>query len=363
MLLYQIGLTLLPNIGSKLGKELVSYCGGVEAVFSEKKSALEKIPGINAKVAAQIVNHNVLSRAEREVKYIERNNIKTFFYLDKEYPERLKHCSDNPIMLYFKGEANFNVKRTVSIVGTRKATSYGKMVCEKLVSDLAAYNVQIISGLAYGIDACAHHQAVEKGLSTIGVLGHGLDRLYPAGNFSLSKKMQGNGGLLTEFLSGTIPDRENFPKRNRIVAGMSDAVIVVESGKKGGALITADIANSYFRDVFAFPARVNDTYSLGCNNLIKTNRAALIEDYRDVLYIMGWDETATKVPRQQKLFVELNKEEQLVVDLLAQEGVQTIDQLMIATKIRSSKMASILLNLEFEGVLKCLPGKAYSLSD
>jgi len=361
MLLYQIGLTLLPNIGYKLGKELVSYCGGVEAVFKETKKNLEKIPGINARIAAKISKQNVLSRAEEEVRFINDNNIKTFFYLDKEYPDRLKHCADNPILLFFKGDADFNVKRTISIVGTRKATAYGKELCRKLVSNLTDYNVQIISGLAYGIDSCAHKQAVEEGISTIGVLGHGLDRLYPSSNYSLAKSMLANGGLLTEFLSGTIPDRENFPKRNRIVAGMSDAVIVVESGKKGGALITADIANSYFRDVFAFPGRIGDMYSKGCNNLLKTNRAALIEDYHDLLYIMGWDKKSSQKVIQKKLFTELSEEEKIIIDLLTKNGTQTIDQLIIATKIRSSKMASLLLNLEFEDLIQCLPGKAYSV--
>lgn len=362
MLKYQIALTLLPSIGPKLGKELVAYCGGVEAVFKEKPTHLLKIPGIGKELARSISRQQVLNRAEEELRFIEKNNIKPLFYLDGEYPQRLKHCPDAPLMLYYRGTANLNASKVVSVVGTRKASEYGKLVCEQIIGDLAAFDdLLILSGLAYGIDSCAHRSAVEQNIPTIAVLGHSLDRIYPPQNSGLAEKMIENGGLLSEFVSGTKPDRENFPRRNRIVAGMSDALVVVESGKKGGALITADIANSYHRDVFAVPGRLADTHSEGCNNLIKTNRAALIESAKDIEYIMGWSPQEQQKGTQRKLFVDLSEDEEKIVEALRQKGTMGIDELIFITQMGATKIASSLLNLEFEGVVKCLPGKSYSL--
>lgn len=364
MLQYQIALTLLPHIGPKLGRELVAYCGGPEAVFREKAPYLAKIPGIGKELARAIAAQNVLDRAAEEEAFIIKNNIQPLFYLEKSYPARLKHCADAPVMLYYKGNADLNATRIVSVIGTRKATTYGKAICEELIKDLSSHKeMLIISGLAYGIDSCAHRAALEHHTATVAVLGHSLDRIYPAANQSLAQRVINNGGLLSEFVSGTIPDRENFPRRNRIVAGMSDAVIVVESGKKGGALITADIANSYNRDVFAVPGRLNDAYSVGCNNLIKTNRAALVESARDIEYIMGWSGSDYQKPKQRKLFLELSPEEEIIVEALRERGTMAIDDLILKTKMGSTKMASSLLNLEFEGVIRCMPGKVYSLID
>lgn len=364
MLQYQIALTLLPNVGPKLGRELVAYCGGVEAVFREKTSRLIKIPGIGKELSASIPKQQVLDRAAQELEFISKQNIQPVFYLDKEYPERLKHCADAPLLLYYKGNTSLNKQKVVSVIGTRKATEYGKLFCEQLIHDLSAHeDILILSGLAYGIDSCAHRAALDNHIPTIAVLGHSLDRIYPAANRGLSEKMMANGGLLSEFVSGTKPDRENFPRRNRVVAGMSDAVVVVESGKKGGALITADIANSYNRDVFAVPGRLNDTYSEGCNNLIKTNRAALIESAEDINYIMGWTKEKSKKHIQRKLFTELNPEEELIVKVLQSKGTMAIDDLILETRMGATKIASSLLNLEFSGVIKCMPGKVYCLID
>lgn len=361
-LLYKIAITLIPNVGCVNGKNLVAYCGGLEAVFTEKKRFLMKIPGIGETTVNSIINHNVFDRAEEEMRFIERYNIKPLFYLDADYPSRLKQCSDSPLMLYYKGVADLNNEKVVSLVGTRSATEYGRDVCRKLVEGLSESNVLIISGLAYGIDTWSHKAALEFNLPTVAALGHGLDRIYPYTNRSLAEKMLIIGGLITEFISGTKPDRENFPMRNRIIAGMSDAVIVVEAGAKGGALITADLANSYNRDVFAVPGRLSDVYSEGCNNLIKTNRAALIQSADDIRYILNWDSHKKHTKTiQRKLFVELPPEEQSVIDLLRTEGDLDIDSVILRTGMQPSKAAAALLNLEFEGIVRCLPGKVYRL--
>jgi len=362
-LLYKIAITLIPEIGDIVGKKLVSYCGSVEAVFREKKNFLMKIPGVGTHLANCIVNQNVLKRAEKEIKFIEKFKITPLFYLDKNYPQRLKHCADNPIMLYYKGNADLNSQKIISIVGTRNATEYGKELCNTFIRDVSEMDILIVSGLAYGIDANAHKAALDNNLKTVGILAHGLDRIYPHLNKPLAGKMLNNGGLLTEFISDTNPDRENFPKRNRIVAGISDAVIVIESALKGGALITADIANSYNRDVFAFPGKIGDKYSEGTNNFIKTNRAALIQSAKDLKYIMRWEENDNKsnIPKQHKLFVDLSPEEKTLVEILKIEGETGFDKLYLKSKLNMSKVAASLLNLEFEGVVKVLPGKVYKL--
>mgnify|MGYP000884165082 CR=1 FL=1 len=361
MLLYQIGLTLLPGVGDVLGKKLVAYCGGVEEVFRQSRKSLEKIPGIGVKLVDSIVNQKVLFRAEEEIRFIEKYNITPLFYLDKKYPARLKNCDDGPIMLFFKGNADMNVARVVSMVGTRKATDYGKSVCEKIIEDLKAYGILVISGLAYGIDTCAHRAALEQNLMTVAVLGHGLDMIYPYLNRHLAEKMVDQGGLLTEFMSKTKPDRENFPRRNRIIAGLADATIVIEAAKTGGALITAEIANSYSRDVFSVPGRIGDPWSEGCNSLIKTNKAALVQRAADVAYIMGWEKQGVAQPRQRELFVELTDDESKIVAVLRQQESTGIDLVYLNSGLPASKVAATLLNLEFRGLVRALPGKMYKL--
>jgi len=359
---YKIAISLIPHIGDMRAKRLISYCGSAEAVFTEKKSALEKIPGIGEAFAKAVINHKVFKRTEEEIKFIQKNNITPLFYLDKDYPKRLTHCEDSPVMLYFKGKANLNTEKVISIIGTREATDYGKQLCEKLVADLAPFHPIIVSGLAYGIDIYAHKAAMEHNLTTVCGLGHGLDKIYPAVHKSFAEEMLENGGWLSDFTSGVIPDRENFPRRNRIVAGMSDATIVVESKAVGGSLITADIANSYNRDVFAFPGRVNDDCSAGCNNLIKQNKAALIQSAADVIYIMGWEQQTKKAPVQKQLFVELKPEEEILVNVIKGKDSMNVDDICLFAKMPMSKVSSLLLTLEFSGIVRSLPGKRYRLN-
>ncbi len=363
LLQYKIALTLIPNIGDVLAKRLVAYTGGVEAVFEEKKAMLMKIPGIGNSLATDILSAEVKKRAEQEIVFIEKNNIQPLFFLDDDYPKRLSHCSDSPIMLYFKGNTNLNAEKIISIVGTRDATNYGKLLCEKLVCDLSALQVTIVSGLAYGIDICAHKAALENNLPTVGVFAHGLDRIYPALHKSTATKMLEQGGWLTDFMSETNPDRENFPRRNRIVAGISDATIVIESKANGGSLITAEIANSYNRDVFAFPGNVGSEVSEGCNNLIKKNKATLIQSANDVVYNLGWEIVKKKkAPAQKQLFVELRGDEETVFNCLKTRDEFSIDDLCFESKMPMSKVAATLLTLEFQGLVKSLPGKRYRLN-
>jgi DNA processing protein len=361
-LLYKIALTLIPGVGSVNGKSLVAYCGGVKAVFMEKKHALLKIPGIGEQTVNALVNHNVFERAEEELDFIEKNKISSLFYLDKEYPVRLKQCHDSPLLLYYKGNADLNKSKIVALVGTRKATEYGRDMCRKIIEGLKEYDALIVSGLAYGIDTWSHKAAFDNDLQTVGVLGHGLDRIYPYANRSLAEKMIESGGLLCEYMSNTTPDRENFPMRNRIIAGMSDAVVVVEAGETGGALITADIANSYNRDVFAVPGRLGDQHSEGCNKIIKINKAALIQSAKDISYLLNWDiATVSKKNIQRQLFVNLTPDQELIVNILKEKGDLEIDTLLLETGLLPSKAASVLLNMEFEGIIRCLPGKVYRL--
>ena len=357
--LYEIALTLIPYIGVVNGKKLVAYCGGAEAVFRENKNALRQISGIHENVINGIDSKEVMTRAEEEMMFIEKNGIKPLFYLDKDYPKRLQHCHDSPMMLYYKGNADLNAEKTVGIVGTRNITDYGRYVVEKLIEDLATDNVMIISGLAYGVDAAAHRAALKYDLATVGVLGHGMQTIYPAENRKLSTSMIEKGGILTEFVSGTKPDRENFPQRNRIVAGMVDCLVVIESALKGGAMITAEIANSYDREVFAMPGRVGDIYSEGCNQLIKTNKANLLVSAADIRYVMRWDVDTKVVAKQMRLFRDFSEDEKKVMDVFAENNVVHIDDIIIGTDLSPSKIASILLSLEFDGVLTALPGKRY----
>jgi DNA processing protein len=303
----------------------------------------------------------LLLRAEQEVVFIQNSRITPLYYYDDDYPARLRQCADSPLMLYFKGETGLFEKRMLAIVGTRKATSYGKRVCQEIVEGFSSDNVVIISGMAYGIDSCAHRKALSCGLETIGVLGHGLDKIYPNENRNMAARMIGQGGLLTEFLSKSQPDRENFPKRNRIIAGLSDAVVVVESARKGGAIITAEIAQSYNRDVFAVPGRTSDDFSDGCHLLIRRNIAALTRSADDIRYSMGWLSQARKRENHQELLKKYDPNEQIILRIIMEKGRAPIDDLVLTSGLGASKTASILLKLEFEGVIAGLPGKLYEL--
>ncbi len=362
-MLHKIALTFVKGIGDITIKSLVSYCGSAEEVFKAKKSSLEKIPGIGPKTAHLIANHQAFERAEQEMTFIEKYKIEPIFYTDKNYPKRLKNCADSPALLYFKGKADLNNQKIVAIVGTRNASTYGKAFCEKLIDGLKEHNVLIVSGLAYGIDVAAHKAAVAMKQCTVGVLGHGLDRIYPALHRSVAESMLANGGLLTEFPSQTSPDRPNFPKRNRIIAGLADAVIIVEAAKNGGALITAEIANSYNKDVFALPGRIDDEFSEGCNFLIKTNRANLITRPQDIEYIIGWQQNSNSQKKEApKLFLNLTKDELEVVELIKEAKTIAIDDLQLKLNMPQSKLAMLLLNLEMQSVIIALPGRVYRLN-
>lgn len=360
-LLYKIGITLLPGVGDVNAKKLIAYCGGVEAVFKQKKNHLLKIEGIGQKLAEAIVNHSVLKRAEEEISFIEKNGIQVMFFTDAHFPMRLKQAMDGPVILYFKGNGNLNQSKILSVVGTRKVTDRGREICDQIISGFKNEDILIVSGLAYGVDTQAHKSSLENGLNTVGVLAHGLDRIYPGVNRELAKRMLDHGGLLTDFISKTIPDAQNFPKRNRIIAGLADATLVIESASKGGSLITADIANSYNRDVFAVPGRPDDKYSRGANFLIRTNRAALIESANDIRYLMGWDSPMKEESVQKKLFVELKPEEELLVSIIRKEKEPTIDLIALKAQMPMSKVSVTLLNLEFEGLVRCLPGKVFKI--
>ncbi|MBQ8957005.1 MAG: DNA-processing protein DprA [Bacteroidales bacterium] len=356
---YQIALTLIPGIGDISGKKFVHYCGSASAIFQETRKSLEKISGMReATIEAICKPTEYLKRAEEEIAFIEKNDIRPLFFLDSDYPRRLMQCDDAPVMLYYKGKANLNANRVVAIVGTRNITEYGKENCNQLVQDLVGDNVLVVSGLAYGVDTCAHKAALKNDIPTVGVMGCGMQQVYPAANQKMAADMLEQGGVLTECMSGTQPDRENFPRRNRIIAGMADAVVVIESALKGGSLITADLANSYSRDVFAYPGRVMDLYSQGCNYLIRTNRAHLMESVLNMRYVMRWD-SESKVEKQTALFREFTDEERLIMDCFGSNAVVSLDDIIVKSELPTTKIAALLLNLEFDGVLMALPGKRY----
>lgn len=362
---YQIGLTLLEGVGDVLAKNLVAYCGSAREVFNVGKTKLEKIPGIGPHISSSIIkNKSVLDRAENELKFIEKYRITPLFFTDENYPARLKNCHDSPVLLYYKGKADLNAARIVSVVGTRTPSEYGKNTTEKLIKELSALSCVVVSGLAYGVDICAHKSCIEQQIDTVGVLAHGLDRIYPSVHKPIAEKMIQHGGLLTEFMSETNPDKENFPKRNRIVAGMCDALIVVESKRDGGSLITATIANAYNKDVFAFPGRAGEALSEGCNGLIKTNKAALIENAADLSYLMNWESPKTEKKKGNQVLsnIILSKEEKAIVDSFIGKKQLHIDEISYSANISISQTSAYLLNLEFSNIIKSLPGKMYELT-
>lgn len=357
-LLYKIALSKVPHVGPVMAKLIVSYLGGCREIFQAKKSKLLSVPGVGVKTVEGLMSKEPLLEAEREIKFIEKHGIEVLFFGDEAYPSRLKQYEDSPTILYYKGNTSLESQRIVGIVGTRKPTEYGKIQCQKLVEQLQPYNALIVSGLAYGVDSIAHKSAVDVGSATVGVLGHGLDRIYPASNIKLSVRMIENGGLLTEFTSGTNPDRENFPMRNRIIAALSDVVVVVESADKGGSIITAEFANQYHKDVFAFPGRVGDSLSQGCNTLIKQHKASLLESAADIAYIMRWED-ADRPAKQASLFLDLDGEELLIYQYLQGKTEIPIDVLHHELQLPLGSLSNHLLNLEFKGVVKSLPGKRY----
>jgi DNA processing protein len=361
-LLYVLALMNTDGVGDILAKKLIAQFENAKNIFSVKRNDLLKITGIGPSVTKSLTNKNNFIRAEEEIAFMHKNKIGYYYFMHKNYPAYLKQCYDSPVLLFKKGAVDLVKKNIISIVGTRQMSGYGKSVLENLINDLKEYNPLIISGLAYGVDILAHKLALKHKLQTIAVLAHGLDRIYPPSHRSQAVEILNQGGLLTDFWSKTKPDKENFVKRNRIVAGLSQATIVIESAEKGGSLITADIANSYNRDVFAVPGRITDAHSRGCNNLIKTNRAALLTSAKDLAYILNWEKSnISKKELQKQLFVELSNPEECVYNYLLKEGKQQIDTIGLHCKLPIFKTASLLMTLELKGVVRPLPGKIFEV--
>lgn len=359
--IHEIAITMIPLVGPVLARQLIAYCGSIEGVFTERKRFLKTIPGIGEEIATSISScHQVLENAEEELELMDKHMIDYVFCHDTEYPRRLQHIPDAPMLLYCKGKLELNPERSVSIVGTRKPTSYGKAVAEEMVQTLSAYDVTVVSGLAYGIDITAHRRSIDCGIPTIGVMGSGMGNIYPDLHKPVAHEMMRNGGIITEFNFTTGPDAVNFPMRNRIVAGMCDILLVIESGVKGGSMITAVLANDYNKDVGAVPGRKIDKASAGCNHLIKNQQAHLVECGEDVIRLMSWNKKTRQQNYQGNLFAELEENERKIYSLIVEHGEKDIDTLAHESKSTPGQLAAILLMLEVKGAIKLLPGKKYS---
>jgi len=356
---YQLALSKVPQIGVLNARKLIKHFGSAGIVFEQKTRDLVQVHGLSHARASAIRNFNGYEAVDREFAFAEKKGIAILSFQETSFPQRLNHCSDGPVVLFAKGDADLNARRMISIVGTRHISDYGKQMARDLIESFKPYDISVVSGFAYGVDIHAHRACLEVGLPTIAVLGHGLDRIYPADHQRYVADMIASGALLSEFTTGTKPDRENFPMRNRIVAGMSDATIVVESGFSGGSIITADLANGYSRDVFAIPGRIGDERSAGCNRLIKTNRAALLESVKDLEYIMGWNAPAKEKAVQRSLFMDLTPDEERIVSALREAGPAHIDGLCLGLEMPMSTVLVQLLTLELKGAVKALPGKRY----
>ncbi|MGB6037368.1 MAG: DNA-processing protein DprA [Cryomorphaceae bacterium] len=357
---YRIALGEADNVGIKTAKKLIGHFGSAQEVFRLSSRELMQVQGMAHHRAAAIAGFSDWEKVEKEIEYAEKNGIKVISYTDSIYPNRLKHCEDGPLVIFVKGDADLSANRMLSIVGTRRVTEYGKAMTRNLVESLMPYGVTVVSGLAYGVDGEAHKACVDFGIPTIAVLGHGLNKIYPPVHTRLANEMVENGGaLISEFSIESKPDRENFPQRNRIVAGMCDATLVVESAARGGSIITAELANDYHRDVFAIPGRVGDLRSEGCNKLIKGHRAALFESVKDLEYVMGWNLPEKAKPIQKKIFVDLSPEEETVLSFLREKGKVQIDELSLSLKLPMSMVMVHLLGLELNGLVRSLPGKFY----
>ena len=361
-LLHVLALQHVARIGDITAKKLIAHCGSAEAVFKEKKQNLLKIDGIGSIVISDLFSSTHLKAAENELKFIKEENIICHYFADETYPEKLKHCIDSPIVLFQAGNVNVNQQRVISIVGARKVTTNGIAFCEKLVEQLAVFNPVIVSGFAYGTDITAQRAAMKNNLQTIGCLAHGLNQIYPKTHKKYVVEVEKNGGFFTDFWSSDAFDRNNFLKRNRIIAGLSQATIVIESAEKGGSLVTADIANSYNRDVFAVPGRITDSQSVGCNNLIKHQKAHMLSNPLDVPYILNWELEDNQKPIVQKqLFVELDDQEKVIYNFLKEREKEALDVIAIQCDLPTFKVAGLLLNMELKGVVRPLPGKLFEV--
>jgi len=361
-LLYTLALQKATKIGDITAKKLIQHCGSPEAIFKEKESVLQSINGIGSFISNSIKNSTLLTAAEKELNYLQKNNINHWYFQEEDYPERLKNCIDGPILLFHSGNINLKKQKIISIVGTRNITNYGKHLCEKLVENLSVLNPVIVSGFAYGTDITAHKAAIKNNLQTIGCLAHGLNQIYPKTHKKHMHLVEENGGFVTEFWSTSNPDRENFVKRNRVIAGLSEATIVIESAEKGGSLITADIANSYNREVFALPGRPEDKLSTGCNNLIKLQRAQLVTSAADIIYMLNWQtENTKKKVIQPQLFIQLNETEEKIITFLKGKDKVDLDTISVSCQLPIYSISSSLLNLELKGLIRPHPGKNFEL--
>ncbi len=361
-LFYALALQHVSKIGDITAKKLIAHCGSAEAVFKEKKQNLLKIDGVGSILISDLFSSEHLQAAEKELQFINDENIICHYFADASYPEKLKHCIDSPIVLFQAGNINLKQQRIISIVGARKVTSSGIAFCEKLVEELAVFNPVIVSGFAYGTDITAQKSAIKHELQTVGCLAHGLNQIYPKSHKKYVAEVEKNGGFFTDFWSSAAFERTNFLKRNRIIAGLSQATIVIESAEKGGSLVTADIANSYNRDVFAVPGRVTDVQSVGCNNLIKFQKAHLLSTPLDVPYILDWKlEEIEKPSVQKQLFVELDDQEKIIYDFLQEHDKEMLDVIALKCNLPTFKVASLLLNMELKGVVRPLPGKLFEV--
>lgn len=359
---YILALQHVPNLGDATAKKLINKLGSPKAIFEEKKTNLLKIDGIGNQKLKGLHDPVHLREAEKELEFIQKNNIRCLYFLEDDYPEKLKHCIDGPVLLFQRGNIDLKKKRIISIVGTRMATPHGIAFCEEFIEQLAPLDPVIISGFAYGIDITAQRAALNNQLQTVGCLAHGLNQIYPKVHKKFMAPIEENGGFFTDFWSSDTFDRNNFLKRNRIIAGLSEATIVIESAEKGGSLVTADIANSYDREVFAVPGRPGDKLSKGCNELIKMQKAHLLSSASDLIFMLNWKLNEKANPVQKQLFVELDEEEKLIYGFLKQNGKEQLDFIALNCKIPTFKTASLLLDLELKGVVRPLPGKLFELA-
>lgn len=351
----------LSGIGQINAKKLLEHFGSATNLFQATSKQLSEIDGIGKKRLQTLKDNSYLEQAEKELEFIQKNHIDVLYYKDEDYPTRLKQCIDSPILLFSRGNINLKNKPILSIVGTRQITSHGIAICEQLISDLAPLKPVIVSGLAYGTDIIAHKAAIENNLQTVACLAHGLDQIYPKVHQKYAAAIENNGGFFTDFCSHNTFDRKNFLSRNRIVAGLSEATVVIESAEKGGSLVTADIAHSYDREVFAIPGRPQDKFSKGCNMLIKQQKAQMITSAADLVYFLNWDIETKKENKQTQLFIDLEGEEKLVFEKLKEIGKAEIDTLSLACNLPTYKLASILMNLELSGCVRPLPGKQFEI--
>jgi DNA processing protein len=370
--LYQLALSRVEGVGPVFAKRLIEYVGDAGTIFRTSRATLEKVPGIRENKVAAILNFNEFSRLEKELAFWEKFAIRPLFFTDKEYPQRLVPRAEAPILLFYKGNADLNAPRIIAVIGTRDPTDHGKQITDTLIRELAFPGVMILSGLAYGIDAASHKAALKYKLPTVGVLGHGLDRIYPGQHRKLAAEMLYNGGLLTEYCTQTKPDTHHFPSRNRIVAGMCDALVVVETGLQGGSLLTVENARKYGKKIFAIPGRIMDSKSSGCNRLIRTGEAALLTDGQQLMEAMGWlPQSGNPIVQQTSLFADpdirssepLSHDERSLLDLIRETGPRSVDELAVNANLNNSAVSAILLNLELAGLITSMPGRVYRLAE